>query len=175
MDMIIKMMLWIVPLFLLGAGLMLVAALQKKKGAGQKAHGFEQQDALMSPAELKFFRALEAAIGANYRLFSKVRLGDVVQPKRGTDRSAWQSAFGVIKSKHVDFVACDPNDMSFQFVVELDDKSHERPDRAARDVKVDDALAQAGIPIFHFPAKGAYSIQEIQAKIFETPAPRAGA
>ena len=55
-------------------------------------------------------------------------------------------------------------------MVELDDKSHERPDRAARDVKVDDALAQAGIPIFHFPAKGAYSVREIQAKIFETPA-----
>ncbi len=175
MEVIFKLLPWILLLFLIGAGLQIVAALQKKKGTGLKTHVFERQEALMSAAELKFFRALETAAGVDYRLFSKVRLGDVVQPKRGTDRSAWQSAFGVIKSKHVDFVACDPNDMSFQFVVELDDKSHERPDRAARDMKVDDALAQAGIPIFHFPVKGAYSVQEIQSKIFETPAPRAGA
>ena len=171
MNSIVKILPWIVFVFLMAAALQVVAALKKKKRAGVQAHLFERQEALMSPGELKFFRALEAAAGENYRLFSKVRLGDVVKPKPGTDRSAWYSAFGVIKSKHVDFVACEPNDMSIQFVVELDDKSHQQADRVERDMKVDDALAQAGIPIFHFPAKAAYSVQDIQAKIFEPPSP----
>ena len=56
-------------------------------------------------------------------------------------------------------------------MVELDDKSHQQADRVERDMKVDDALSQAGIPIFHFPAKTAYSVQDIQAKIFEPPSP----
>lgn len=174
MDLIFKLLPWMAVLFLLAAAGHVAAALKKKKRAGDKAHHFERQEALMSPGELKFFRALEAAVGANYRMFSKVRLGDVVKPKQGPDRSAWYSAFGVIKSKHVDFVACDPNDMTIQFVVELDDKSHQQPDRAERDMKVDDALAQAGIPIFHFPAKASYSVQDIQAKIFEPPPSKDG-
>ena len=173
MDSIMIILPWIVFVLLMAAALQVVAALKKKKGTGGRAHLFERQAALMSPGELKFFRALDAAVGANYRLFSKVRLGDVVKPKPGTDRSAWSSAFGVIKSKHVDFVACDPNDMAIQFVVELDDKSHQKADRVERDMKVDDALAQAGIPIFHFPAKASYSVQDIQAKIFE-PSPEIG-
>ena len=167
--MLFKILPWIVFLFLLAAALQVVAVLQKKKRAGKKANQFERAGPLMSAGELKFFRALEAAVGENFRLFSKVRLGDVVRPISGTDRSTWYSAFGVIKSKHVDFVACDPNDMAIQFVVELDDKSHQKANRVERDMKVDDALAQAGIPIFHFPAKASYAVQDIQAKLFEPP------
>ena len=169
MELILKLLPWIVFIFLLAAALQVVAVLQKKKGLGKKANQFERAGPLMSPGELKFFRVLETAVGANFRLFSKVRLLDVVKPKQGSDRSAWSSAFGVLKSKHVDFVACDPNDMAIQFVVELDDKSHQKADRVERDMKVDDALAQAGIPIFHFPAKASYAVQDIQAKLFEPP------
>ena len=169
MDNILKLLPWIVFLFLLAAALQVVVALQKKKGAGKKAYKFEGAGPLMSPGELKFFRVLEAAVGENYRLFSKVRLLDVVQPKQGLDKNARQSALNVVQSKHVDFVACDPNDMAIQFVVELDDKTHQRADRVERDLKVDDALEQAGIPIFHFPAKASYAVQDIQAKLFEPP------
>ena len=169
MTVLLKLLLWIALFIIVVAAIKVVAALRKKKVAVKKVSRFESAGRLMSAAELQFFRALEAAVGANYRLFSKVRLCDVVQPISGADRSAWYSAFGVIKSKHVDFVACDPNDMAIQFVVELDDKTHQRADRVERDLKVDDALEQAGIPIFHFPAKASYAVQDIQAKLFEPP------
>ena len=142
-------------------------AVQKKgRGAG---HRFEGLNALMSPGELKFFRALEAAVGSRYRVFSKVRLADIVQPTKTGDNRAWYSAFGVIKSKHVDFVVCDPVTMEFQLAVELDDKSHERADRAERDQKVDVILAQAGIPVLHVPARAGYSAEEIRGRIFGQP------
>ena len=164
--MLFKILPWIVFLFLLAAALQVVVALQKKKGAGKKANKFEGAGPLMSPGELKFFRALEAAVGSDYRVFSKVRLADIVQPAKTGDKRAWYAAFGVIKSKHVDFAVCDPDTLEFRLVVELDDKSHGRSDRAERDQKVDEILAQANIPVLHYPARAAYSVEEIQGRIF---------
>ena len=166
MELILKLLPWIVFLFLLAAALQVVVALQKKKGAGKKANKFEGAGPLMSPGELKFFRALDAAVGGHYRVFSKVRLADIVQPAKTGDKRAWYAAFGVIKSKHVDFAVCDPDTLEFRLIVELDDKSHDRSDRAERDQKVDDILAQANLPILHFPAKAAYSAEEIRGRIF---------
>ncbi len=59
-------------------------------------------------------------------------------------------------------MACDPKDLSVQFVVELDDQSHVRSNRQDRDEFVDKALQAAGVPIYHFTAKRAYSVGEIQ-------------
>ena len=164
MDLIIKMLPG-VALLLVVAGLVQYLKAAQKKGWGA-GHRFESLKALMSRGELKFFRALEAAVGSQYRVFSKVRLADIVQPAKTSNRSAWYSAFGVIKSKHVDFVVCDPETLEFRLVVELDDKSHGRSDRAERDQKVDDILAQANIPVLHFPARAVYSVEEIQGRIF---------
>ena len=167
MDMIIKLLPGIALLLALGWLAQFLKAMQKKgRGAGNR---YESQKALMSPGELKFFGALEAAVGSRYRVFAKVRLADIVQPTKTGDNRAWYSAFGVIKSKHVDFVVCDPESLEFRLVVELDDKSHERSDRAERDQKVDEILAQAGIPVLHFPARPAYSIEEIRRRIFGKP------
>jgi hypothetical protein len=41
-------------------------------------------------------------------------------------------------------------------VVELDDRSHDRPDRQDRDELVDDVLGRAGIPVVHWPAQATY-------------------
>lgn len=167
MDSFIKI-LPLVALVLLLAGLAQFLKAMQKKGRGV-GHRYESQKALMSPGELKFFGALEAAVGSRYRVFAKVRLADIVQPARTGDRSAWHAAFGVIKSKHVDFAVCEPDTMEFRLVVELDDKSHERSDRAERDQKVDEILEQAGIPVLHYPARTGYSAEEIRGRIFGRP------
>ncbi len=143
----------------------LKALLAKKTGAKAQSL-YEREDGLMSPAELLFFRSLEAAVAGHFRLFSKVRLADIVRVKRGIDRSTWQSAFNAIQSKHVDFLAVDPNDMTIKFAVELDDKSHQKQSRQTRDELVDQALTGAGVPIFRFPARASYSEQEIRNRLF---------
>lgn len=163
----------IVLFFLAAVMQLLVALLKKSKNADAKAGGgalrYQTRGRLMSLAELQFFRALEAAVGDAYRVFSKVRLADIIQPAQSRDRSTWYSAFGSISSKHVDFVVCDPETMEFRLAVELDDKSHARDDRAERDLKVDAILSQAGIPAIHVPARASYSVQEIQERLFAQP------
>ncbi len=164
----------IVMLFLGGVLQVLVALFKqnKRKGPGERNSQWQYQSrkTLMTLAELQFFRVLEPAVGEYFRVFSKVRLADIIQPVASKGSRAWYSAFASIKSKHVDFVLCDADTMEFRMVVELDDKSHQREDRMERDIKVDGMLTQAGIPVAHFPVRAQYSVGEIQGRIFEPPA-----
>jgi hypothetical protein len=83
-------------------------------------------------------------------------------------RSAYQTAFNRIQSKHLDFVVCGPSDLSIQFAVELDDSSHNKPSRQNRDAFLEQALAASEIPLFRFPVKKAYTFEEVRSAIFDT-------
>jgi very-short-patch-repair endonuclease len=114
---------------------------------------------------------LDSALGPQFRILGKVRLADVIKVQSGLGGSARQQAFNRIQSKHLDFVICDPNDLSVKFVVELDDSSHQQSHRQARDAFLDKALAAAGVPVFHFAVKRTYSMPEIRGVLFQQPAP----
>ena len=92
MDMIVKMLPGIALLLVLVGVVQYLKAMQKK-GRGA-VHRYERRNALMTPAELKFFRALEAAVGSQYRVFSKVRLADIVQPVKTGDNRSWLCFWG---------------------------------------------------------------------------------
>jgi hypothetical protein len=116
---------------------------------------------LFSPAELSFYKVLEQAFGSKYRILAKIRLADILRVNGELEKSEKQSAFNRIQSKHVDYVLCEPGDLQVQCVLELDDKSHDAPDRIARDGFVDSALRSAGIPIAHFAARRQYAAEDI--------------
>ena len=52
-------------------------------------------------------------------------------------------------------------DLAVQYVVEPDDRSHDRAKRQGRDEFADKAQA-AGVPIFHFSAKRSYAVTEVR-------------
>lgn len=56
--------------------------------------------------------------------------------------------FYKIQAKHVDFVLCDAK-LVARWVIELDDTSHRRADRAERDTFVDEVLMSTGYTILH--------------------------
>jgi len=150
------------PIIILVVLAIIGAVLKNLIPKGKGLLPYERQPSLFTPAERSFLGVLEQAVGNQFRIMGKVRLGDIVKVKSGLDNKARQSAFNKIQSKHVDFIACDPNDLSIQFAVELDDKSHEREDRQDRDAFVDKVMDVAGIPIIHFQAKKAYVVQEVR-------------
>jgi hypothetical protein len=78
-----------------------------------------------------------------FQICPKVRLLDLIEPRRG---EGFMSALGKIQSKHVDFVICDQN-LYIKAIVELDDKSHDQPDRQERDRFVDDVLTSVGYTV----------------------------
>lgn len=148
----------------------LLAAVKEKSQSTSKEGelAFQSKGPLFTPAERSFLGVLEQTLDNKYRVFGKVRLGDLVKPAKGLSKSRHTSALNKVNKKHVDFVVCSASDLSVVGVVELDDQSHEREDRAERDVFVDDALRGAKIPIARFSAKKGYQIPEVEAKLAET-------
>jgi hypothetical protein len=124
---------------------------------------YEKQSYLPTRAERSFYDVLHRAVEPSLVVFPKVRLADVVKVRKGTE--SWQSHYNRISAKHVDFLVCTCDTLSPALVIELDDSSHERADRQERDTFVDSALASAGIPIVHMPARSQYNPSEIAARV----------
>ena len=103
---------------------------------------------------------------------AQVRLADIIKVKSGLDNSTRSSAFNKIKAKHLDFVACDPSDMSIKFAIELDDSSHRQAKRKERDAFLEKAMQGARIPLYRFAVKPEYDPQEVYKTLFgQSPKP----
>lgn len=121
---------------------------------------------LLSPSELSFYKVLLSTLPNNIIIIPKVRQADILGVKKSLSRSQWQTAFNKISRKHYDFVLCSTDDFSIIAVIELDDKSHQKPSRISRDNFVDDSLNQAGLPLFRFTAKSSYNKKYIASKLY---------
>jgi very-short-patch-repair endonuclease len=117
---------------------------------------------LLTPAERDCFAALQAAVPAGYHLFAQVRLANLVQVETWARQN--KGHFYRIQAKCVDFVLCDTQ-LTPRLVIELDDSSHNRPDRQARDAFVDAVLTTAGIPILHLRWRPRYDPRELAGGI----------
>ncbi len=126
---------------------------------------YEPRESLMTESELRFFAALEKALAETFRIYSKVRLEDIIQVRAGTDPRTAFVARNRIKSRHIDFVLCHPDTLEILASVELDDRSHDRPDRMERDDFVDEALRVSGIPCIRFGVQDSYCPREIRQAI----------
>jgi hypothetical protein len=123
------------------------------------------RDDFLTPAEASFYRVLCATIGERQLIFPKVRLADLMYASRQEGQyAAWQR----INRKHVDFVLCDPQTVRPVLAIELDDRSHQRPDRVQRDAFVDQVFAAVKLPLVHVPARHSYNTQELAALLAET-------
>lgn len=100
--------------------------------------------------ERVFYRKLAGIINGRLEIMCQVRLVDIVsinpKYKRG---KAGMGYFRRISQWHCDFVLID-DDFNIKCAIELDDESHNRPDRIRRDNYFNLALDQAGIRLLRF-------------------------
>ncbi len=130
------------------------------KKASAPQYPYHLRDDFLSPAELNFYRVLDTAVSDWATIFTKVSLGDLFFAQTG-DRGQNQAYRNKIDRKHVDFLLCDPQTVRPILGIELDDKSHKRPDRQARDAFVDGVFAAAGLPIVHIPVQHSYPMEKL--------------
>jgi len=147
------------------AALYLRRAAPPDSGRSSQDGSYQLCPALLTPAELEFCQVLRQAVGDRWAVFAKVRVADVLIPERGLSKSDWQRAFNKISAKHFDFVLCAPNTSQVQVAIELDDRSHRRPNRRDRDEFLNAIAQQAGLSLLRFPAQSSYSAAEIEAQI----------
>jgi len=160
-------MVWIVLAVAVVAVLLLLIAKQKQSQEAASDFPYKKLPALFTPAERSFLGVLDQAVGKDFRLFGKVRVADVLAPREGLNKSAWQTAFNKINRKHFDFVLCAPGDLSVICAIELNDQSHQKKNRQDRDAFLAGACAASGVPLVSFPAQHAYSASDVSAKIAE--------
>jgi hypothetical protein len=147
--------------------LLLIAIVIKSflRARGAADFPYERIEKLFTAAERSLLGVLEQILGSEYRVLGKIRLSDIIQPKKGLSNSAKTTALNRITSKHVDFAICDPRTLQVVGVIELDDASHSGLQRQRADNFVDGALAAAGVPIVRIPAQRGYSPAEIREQV----------
>jgi len=119
----------------------------KKSKTPRSDYKYQKRPSLLTHNELKFYKALLPVSAAKKLVVCpKVRLEDIIEAPKGPDYNA---ARGRIKSRHIDFMLCDPNTLQPILALELDDNTHDKPDRKERDQFIDKALGGAGIGILH--------------------------
>ena len=103
---------------------------------------YQARQLLTKREHQEYLKLKQYADTRGWLICPKVRLWDLIEPKRGSAKR--QTLINKIQSKHVDFVLVDQS-MNLIGVLELDDSTHDRDDRKARDSFVRDALEGAGI------------------------------
>lgn len=121
---------------------------------GREEFPYARRKKLMTRSEIDFFRVLRDAVNNEWEIFAMVRIADMLSIRDGTrNQRSWLNR---ILSKHVDFVICDRDTLEILVAIELDDASHNRPDRIERDAFVNDAFADAGLPLIRVPTADSY-------------------
>lgn len=140
-------------------------AAKQRVSAGGAVDAYDLRTSLLSAAERSFLGVIDPLLPSEVQVCPKVRLEDFLSVKKGLGRAGNQAARNRINRKHVDFLIVRATDFKPLAGIELDDKSHDAPDRRERDAFVDAAFASAGLPLLHVPAASTYQPAELRAKL----------
>jgi hypothetical protein len=123
---------------------------------------YERRESLLSRGEFAFYRVLSRAVAPRHGISMKTRLADVVRCRP----ELWDTIHGRrLSQKHVDFVVYDRFTAAIVSVVELDDRSHNAPDRRDRDSFVDGVFRSLGIAIVRVRAASSYDIDGLRLQL----------
>jgi hypothetical protein len=122
----------------------LLGGLLKRAGRKTVKISYSRRERLLTASESKFFHELQNFLDGKFELFAQVRVADVLKPN-----SRDYASLNRITSKHVDFVITS-KDLRILVCIELDDRTHSRPDRVERDRFLNKAFESAGLPLVRF-------------------------
>ncbi len=126
-------------------------------------YDYKRRNFFLTRAEHECYNTLIQLVGQEYFIFAQVHLPTLLDNK--VVGQNWNAAFRHVSQKSVDFVLCDKAYISPKLAIELDDKSHERPDRQDRDQEVERILKGAGMPLLRLENHGKFCSQELAHKV----------
>ena len=121
--------------------------------------------ALLTAAELNFYRQLMTIVPPGMLVFSKVRIADILEVKPQVKGKSRIKHFRAIAAKHFDFVLVNDKTMQVLGAIELNDKSHDSKDRTERDIFVRKAMASAKLPLFEVKATKSYKLDALKVEL----------
>ena len=127
---------------------------------------------ILTRQEQRFFRALLQAVGDEYFVFAKVRLGDIFKlENEPADRKRYTSQ---IYCKHFDFLLCDRERYKPILAIELDDATHKKLEHQERDEFKNFICDQARLHLLRFEIAAEYPIGYVKEQIYHRLAEHSG-
>lgn len=152
---------WIIGLLVLVA-LVVILFFLLPPSRERAGYSYLKKEYVMSKPEQACFNAFKEIIGEKYYIFPQMHLPTFLEYK--TENQGF-GAFRHIDEKSVDFVLCDKQTFLPILAVELDDRSHNRPDRQKRDVEVERILKTANMPLLRIEHEDIHDKKELLRKI----------
>ena len=137
------------------------AGSEREAGRTSVPASYHLRDDFLSPAERQFFHVLYQAVTPWAVICPKVRLGDIFYAQTPSKRQ-WYIARNKIERKHLDFLLCNPETMQPMLGVELNDSSHDRPQRKKRDRFVMELFDEAGLPLVGIRVQRQYDAEQLR-------------
>lgn len=123
---------------------------------------------LCTVQEAQFMTLLNKAVGNDFRIFTKVRLSDIVAVKNNVSASSRKEAQNKANQRILDYVLCDVETMEVKGVIELEPATG-TVDQQKRNLFLKNTFAASGLPFIRFKAKPGYRTTDmhdyIHAKI----------
>jgi hypothetical protein len=135
---------------------------ERKQEEAAEVYPYHLRDDFLSAAEHSFYLVFRQAVEDSVVICPKVSLSDVFCAK-SDDYGEYRTYTNKIDGKHIDFLLCQSGTMRPLVGIELDEKSHERGDRQARDEFVKQAFEAAGLPLFRVPLRRQYAVADLRA------------
>lgn len=133
------------------------------KYSAKPKYKYTRKQFFLTRSERECYNMLVKAVGDEYCIFAQVHLGSILDEKvRGQN---WRAARAHIDRKSVDFLLCDKAYLSPKLAIELDDKTHERPDRQERDKIVERIFSETGLPLLRLENIQTLNAEDLKMKI----------
>ncbi len=126
---------------------------------------FKRKEFLMNIPERKFFEELQRIVPDNHMVFPQVLLSSIVSVT--SSRKDFWKYHNKINRKTIDYVIFKKPYFKPVLVIEYDGKSHNKPVRIERDIKVKNILHSAGINLLRVGHQKNINFEEIKNKIDE--------
>lgn len=122
----------------------------------------QKRQNLFSQIERSFLNLLEKATADKYKIINRVKLSDILELRNNTSDKNKRTTLLKLNAKYMDFVLCDPQDMTIVAVVDLVNNNTKAGHKAVPDWFVNGALETAGIPYLRIKIKAGYTVADLQ-------------
>ncbi|MCY4088957.1 MAG: DUF2726 domain-containing protein [Candidatus Saccharibacteria bacterium] len=136
-----------------------------------KEYSYARKLDLITSNERDFFHTLRRAVNIeHYYIFVQIHLSALFKHQvRGQD---WQKALSKIDRKSVDYVICTFKRLNPVCGIELDDLSHNQPDRIKRDQFVNGLFQRAGLPLLRIKQSDKNNLESLREKLGQIEIPQ---
>lgn len=141
--------------------LIAVAIIASRMSESYVPYPYKLKDtSLCTAQEDQFLTLLEKSVGDDFRIFTKVRLSDIVSVRSGLSSAARKDAQNKASQRVLDYVLCDIHTMQIKAAIELE-PGQSSLNQQKRNLFLKNTLAAAGLPFLRFKAKPGYRIAEL--------------